>query len=115
MKFFKILSILYLTVISIALLIPLNHEVITQIVEKEKQPSNNISFLIHFILFFILYILFYVAFTKKYKVLIFCICYAVLIEILQIFFSRGFQVLDIIFNLIGIIISFMLLFYFYER
>ena len=112
MKIFKILSILYLIFISIGLLIPLNHEVVIQIVEKEKQPNNNISFLIHFILFFILYILFYAAFTKKHKVLIFCICYAVFIEVLQIFFSRGFQVLDIIFNFIGIFISFILLFFF---
>ena len=38
--------------------------------------------------------------------------YSVLVEVLQIFTSRGFQIFDIIFNLIGVIVSFLFLLYF---
>ena len=102
-------------VLSIALLIPLNLFIITQFVAVEKQPSNNTSFIIHLVLFFILYLLFYFSFSNKYKILLFCIIYSVVVEILQIFTSRGFQIFDIIFNLIGVLVSFLFLLYFYKN
>ena len=114
-QFFKIISFSYLIVLSIALLIPLDLFIITQFVEVEKQPSNNTSFIIHLVLFFILYLLFYFSFSNKYKILLFCIIYSVVVEILQMFTSRGFQIFDIIFNLIGVIISFLFLLYFYNN
>ena len=114
-QFFKIISFSYLIVLSIALLIPLDLFIITQFVEVEKQPSNNTSFIIHLVLFFILYLLFYFSFSNKYKILLFCIIYSVVVEILQIFTSRGFQIFDIIFNLIGVLVSFLFLLYFYKN
>ena len=114
-QFFKIISFSYLIVLSIALLIPLDLFIITQFVEVEKQPNNNTSFIIHLVLFFILYLLFYFSFSNKYKILLFCIIYSVVVEILQIFTSRGFQIFDIIFNLIGVLVSFLFLLYFYKN
>jgi len=113
--FFKIISFSYLIFLSIALLIPLDLFIITQFVAVEKQPSNNTSFIIHLVLFFILYLLFYFSFSNKYKILLFCIIYSVLVELLQIFTSRGFQILDIMFNLIGVLVSFLFLLYFYKN
>ena len=95
-----------------ALLIPLNLFIVTQFVAVEKQPSNNNSFIIHLVLFFILYLLFYFSFFNKYKILLFCIIYSVVVEILQIFTLRGFQIFDIIFNLIGVLASFLILLFF---
>ena len=114
-QFFKIISFSYLIVLSIALLIPLDLFIITQFVEEEKQPSNNTSFIIHIVLFFILYLFFYFSFSNKYIILLFCIIYSVVVEILQIFTSRGFQIFDIIFNLIGVLVSFLFLLYFYKN
>ncbi len=110
--FLKTISFSYLFVLSTALLIPLDLFIITQFVEEEKQPTNNTSFIIHLVLFFILYLFFYFSFSKKYKILLFCVIYAVLVEVLQIFTSRGFQIFDIIFNLIGVLIAFLFLLYF---
>jgi len=110
-QIFKIISFSYLIVLSIALLIPLDLFIIIEFIEEEKQPSNNTSFIIHLVLFFILYLLFYFSFYNKYKILFFCIIYSVAVEILQIFTSRGFQIFDIIFNLIGVLISFSFLLY----
>ena len=106
---FKILSTMYFISLSIAFLIPLDLFLVTQIVEEKNQPSNNTSYFIHFVLFFILYLIFYFSFSNKYKIFIFCIIYSIVIELLQIFSSRGFQIYDIIFNLIGLITSFMFL------
>ena len=114
-QFFKIISFSYLIVLSIALLMPLDLFIITQFVEEEKHFSNNTSFIIHLVIFFILYLFFYFSFSNKYKILLFCIIYSVVVEILQIFTSRGFQIFDIIFNLIGVIISFLFLLYFYNN
>ena len=108
---FKIISISYLIFLTISLLIPLDLFIITQFVESEKQPSNNTSFIIHLVLFFILYLLFYFSFSHKYSVLLFCLIYSVLVETLQLFTSRGFQIFDIIFNLLGVFISFLFLLY----
>jgi len=113
--FFKTISLSYLIFLSIALLIPLDFFIITQFVSVEKQPSNNNSFLIHLVLFFILYLLFYFSFSNKKKILLFCIIYSVVVELLQILTSRGFQIFDIIFNFIGVLISFLLLFLFYKN
>ena len=114
-QFFKIISFSYLIVLSIALLMPLDLFIITQFVEVEKHLSNNTSFIIHLVLFFILYLLFYFSFSNKYKILLFCIIYSVVVEILQIFTSRGFQIFDIIFNLIGVLVSFLFLLYFFQK
>jgi len=108
-QLFKILSIFYLICLSIAFLIPLDFFLVTQLVEVKKQPSNNTSFMIHFVLFIILYFMFYFSFSNKYKIFFFCMIYSVIIEILQIFSTRGFQIYDIVFNLMGVIISFIFL------
>tara|TARA_B100001758_G_C17996967_1_gene396043 strand:- start:121 stop:477 length:357 start_codon:yes stop_codon:yes gene_type:complete len=114
-KFLKLLSFIYLTLITIAFLIPLNSPIITILVEKQKQPSNEISFFFHLTLLFLLYLFLYISFSKKNIILLFCIFYSVLIEILQLFTSRGFQFYDIIFNLIGVLISFILLSHYYNK
>ena len=114
-QFSKIISFSYLIVLTIALLIPLDFFIITEFIEVEKQPKNNTSFIIHLVLFFMLYLFFYFSFSNKYKILLFCIIYSVVVEILQMFTSRSFQIFDIIFNLIGVIISFLFLLYFYNN
>ncbi len=111
-KFFQIISFGYLFLLSIAMLIPLDFFIITKFVKEENQPSNNTSFIIHLVLFFILYLFFYFSFYNKYKILLFCIIYSILVEILQVFTLRGFQFFDIIFNLLGVMFSFLLLFFF---
>ena len=113
--FFKTISVSYLIFLSIALLIPLDLFIITQFVPVEKQPSNNTSFIIHLVLFFILYLLFYFSFSNKYKILLFCIIYSVVVESLQIFTSRGFQIFDIMFNVIGVIVSYLFFLFFYKN
>ena len=112
-QFFKIISFSYLIVLSIALLIPLDLFIITQ--SAGEKISNNNAFIIHLVLFFILYLFFYFSFSNKFKILLFCIIYSVVVEILQIFSSRGFQIFDIIFNLIGVLVSFLFLLYFYKN
>ena len=112
--FFKTISIFYLIFLSIAFLIPLDLFIVTQFVAIEKQPTNNTSFIIHLVLFFILYLLFYFSFSNKYKILLFCIIYSVVVESLQIFTSRGFQIFDIMFNLIGVIVAYLFLLFFYK-
>ena len=114
-QFIKIISSSYLFVLSIALLIPLDLFIITQFVEEEKHFSNITAYIIHLVLFFILYLFFYFSFSNKLKILLFCIIYSVVVEILQIFSSRGFQIFDIIFNLMGVLISFLFLLYFYKN
>jgi VanZ family protein len=109
------ISVSYLIFLSIALLIPLDLFIITQFVAAEKQPSNNTSFIIHLVLFFILYLLFYFSFSNKYKILLFCIIYSVVVESLQIFTSRGFQIFDIMFNVIGVIVSYLFFLFFYKN
>jgi len=105
---FKFASITYLIILSLVLLIPLDSTVVNQIIEKEKHPSNNFSFIIHFLLFFSLYFLFNLSFINKRKILIFVILYSIIIEFLQIFTSRGFQFFDIVSNLAGCLVGFLL-------
>ena len=112
-QYIKIISFSYLIVLSIALLIPLDLFIITQ--SAGEEISNNNAFIIHLVLFFILYLFFYFSFSNKFKILLFCIIYSVVVEILQIFTSRGFQIFDIIFNLIGVLVSFLFLLYFYKN
>ena len=112
-QYIKIISFSYLIVLSIALLIPLDLFIITQ--SAGEEISNNTAFIIHLVLFFILYLFFYFSFSNKFKILLFCIIYSVVVEILQIFTSRGFQIFDIIFNLIGVLVSFLFLLYFYKN
>lgn len=105
----------YLIVLSIALLIPLDFFIITMIIEEKNQPTNNASYIIHLVLFFILYVLSSFSFSDTFKPFVFCIIYAVIIEILQIFTSRDFQIGDIIFNLIGVATSFLLLLFYNNK
>jgi len=112
--YFKTISVFYFFFLSIALLIPLDFFIVTEFVAVEKQPSNNTSFIIHLVLFFILYLLFYFSFSNKYKILLFCIIYSIVIESLQIFNSRGFQIFDIVFNMIGVIVAYLFLLFFYN-
>ena len=108
--FFKIISLVYLVLISISFLIPLDLFVIKKIVEVENIPNNNEAYLIHFFIFLILFVLFNYSFNSIYKVLIFCLIYSFIIEIFQIFTSRGFQLSDIFFNLIGVFVPFIFFF-----
>ena len=111
----RLMSFIYLFFLSIAFLIPLDLYSVRLVIDGENHPSNSTSYIIHLILFFILYFLFYLSFLNKYKVLIFCLIYSILIEILQIFTSRGFQFYDIIFNIIGLLLSFIFLLYFFKK
>ncbi len=88
------------------MLIPLDFFILNDASVISKQPSNEQSFLIHFILFFLLFLLFNFSFESKIKLLIFCIIYSILIETAQLFSSRGFQFVDILFNIIGVVSSF---------
>ena len=108
-KFLKSISFIYLIILFIAFIIPLDF------IAEEKQPSNNISYVIHLVLFFILYLVFYFSFSNEFKILLFCMIYSVLVEVLQIFTSRGFQIFDILFNWIGVLVSFLFFLYFYKR
>ena len=112
---FRIISIAYLIILSIAFLIPLDFFIVTQVIEKEQHPGNNTSFLIHLGFFFILYLFFYLSFSNKKKNLIFCLTYGFIIEFLQIFTTRGFQIGDIIFNILGVLICYLLIIYFFEK
>ena len=86
-----------------------NVPVITNILEEDKHPNNSTAFLIHFIFFFILYYFLSYIINKNLNLLIFCLFYSIIIEYLQIFTGRGFQYLDIVFNIIGIVTAFTLL------
>ena len=114
-KYYKLISFFYLILISVALLIPLDFFIISEIIPEEKQPSNNSSFLIHLIIFFFLYFFLFFSFLNKYYIFLFCISYSIIIEILQIFTMRGFQILDIIFNLFGVLISLLIILIFNNR
>ena len=105
----KIISFFYLFFITLALLIPIDFLVVNKLVNDQNIPNNNTSFFIHFIIFFILYNLFNFSYKSESKILFFLIIYSIVIEILQLFTSRGFQISDIIFNLIGIIFAFFII------
>ena len=107
--FFRTICFFYLIIITIVLLIPIDFFVTTQLIQDKNQPSNNTSFIIHSVIFFILYSLFNLSFRSKKKILLFCVTYSILIESLQLFTSRGFQLGDIIFNFIGVIFAYFLL------
>ncbi len=110
--FFKIVSISYLLIISIALLVPLDFFYSsTNILKEENIPSNKVSYIYHSILFFILFFLFNFTFENKFKILFYCLIYSVLIEILQYFTFRGFEILDIFFNILGLLVSFIFITY----
>tara|TARA_B100000886_G_scaffold333150_1_gene286729 strand:- start:1863 stop:2219 length:357 start_codon:yes stop_codon:yes gene_type:complete len=115
MTLIKTVSFFYLFLISIALLIPLDFFLVTEFVEPDNHPSSKTALIIHFVLFFFLYAIFNFSFQNNYKVILFCISYAVMIETMQIFTSRGFQILDIIFNLLGVFFSFLSLLYFRKK
>ena len=110
----KNISILYLIALSIALLVPLDNYIISQIIEEQNHPNNNTSYIIHFIIFFILYLLFSLSFRNQIKILLFCFTYSIFIETCQIFTMRGFQITDIFFNIVGVICSYIVLSYLLE-
>ena len=107
----KILSLIYLFFLTIAFLIPLDFLILDDSKVINNQPSNEQSFFIHYILFFLLYLLFNFSFDKKMKVFFYCLIYSIFIETMQIFTSRGFQFVDIIFNLLGVATSFWICLY----
>lgn len=113
--YLKIISFSYLIFISLAFLIPLEFFANNEIILDKQMPNNNTSFIIHLIIFFILYLLFILTFKNTKKVLIFCILYSVVIEIFQIFTFRGFQIGDIMFNIIGIFISYFFFLFFIKK
>ena len=102
----KIISISYLVLITILFLMPLDIAII-QLIPEEKKPNNNSALFIHFILFYILYFLFFYSYLNKYKILLFCVVYSILLEVMQIFSDREFQFLDLIFNLLGVVFSYL--------
>ena len=114
-NFIKIISYLYAIFVSIALLIPLDSYIITGIIKREEQPSNITSYFIHLIIFFIFYLLFYLSYKSLLNNFVVVVIYSVFLEVLQIFTSRGFQINDIIFNISGILFSFLFISYFLHK
>ena len=98
----RVFSFSYFLILSFVFLIPVN-----SVVSVDNQPSNNTSYLIHIILLFFMYLLFHLSFSNEKKILVFCLSYSLIIEFMQIFTSRGFQLFDILSNLLGVIISFL--------
>ena len=113
--YIKYISILYAIFVSVAFLIPLDSYLITEIIEKEKHPGNNISYFIHLIIFFIFYFLFFISYESKLKIFFVVVIYSIIIEFFQIFTSRGFQFTDIIFNLLGVLLSFVFVSFFFNK
>ena len=105
-KYFRLLSLIYLISLTILLLIPLDLYLVTNIIEEKNQPNNNTSYLIHIVLFFIMYSLFNFSYSSKNKLFIFCLFYSILVEILQIYTSRGFEIADVFCNISGLLISY---------
>ena len=101
-----------MVLLTVLLLIPMDLFLVTQIIEEESHPSNQTSYIIHIVLFFILFLLLYFSFQNKLKIFLVCIIYSGLIEVLQLFTSRGFQFLDILFNIVGIITAFLIISFF---
>lgn len=104
----KILSIIYFISLTISLLVPLEFFILNSGNMISNKPNNEQSFFIHFALFFLLYLLFNFSFKKKIRLFLFCLTYSIIIEIMQIFTLRGFQIADIIFNLMGVTSSFLI-------
>ena len=108
-NFYKISFFSYLLIITFLFLVPLDSDLVTNFIEKEKQPSNRSSFLIHFIIFFILYLIINLSFKNTIKNIFFCLFYSILIEYFQLFTLRGFQLLDIFYNILGLSFSILIL------
>jgi len=104
---YKLLSFLYLILLSVGLLVPLDSIFVTSIIDQENQPTNLFSFFLHFILFFFLFLIFSLHYKKYLYLLIFFLLYSIIIELLQIITGRSFQLLDIIFNVIGLITAYI--------
>ena len=111
-NFFKVLSYIYLILLTIILLIPLDSIFITNVLSEDKHPSNYSSYFIHFFLFFILSFIFNFSFQRKSFLLVLLLSYSIFIEFFQILFERGFQIFDIFFNIIGILSAYYLYNYF---
>ena len=111
-KFLKLLSIFYLFLLTIAFLVPINFYLEKNVVDSA--PTNETSYIIHSILFFILFFIFYISFKNKKMILFFCSFYGVLIEFAQILSSRGFSFGDILSNLVGIGLAYILIKYHYK-
>ena len=97
---------MYLILVTIAFLIPIDSLLVTTIIEKENHPTDFFALFIHLILLFILYFLFnYIYFNKK-LLLIYCLLYSFFIEFFQILTGRGYEKLDILFNIFGVILAY---------
>ena len=108
-NFYKITSFAYLFVLTFSLLIPLDSTVVLVLVDENSHPTDFIALFIHLILYFILYFLFEKIILYK-KILFFvCIIYSIIIEFLQLLSGRGFEFLDILFNIIGIILAYIMI------
>ena len=106
-KNLKILAYLYLFLITIIFLVPLDSFLVRMVVSEKDQPTDLTSLFIHLTLFFILYILFNLTHYNVIKILILFLIYSVLIEFTQIFTGRGFEMLDVVFNVIGVILGYL--------
>ena len=114
-QYLKLLSYTYIFFLSLFMLIPLDSYIIKSIIAKENHPTNITSFVIHFILFFFLYFILRISFKNNHFLIIFSTSYSIIIEFLQIISNRGFQLFDIVFNLIGIFSAYVFLIYFHKK
>ena len=111
---YKIIFFNYLIIITFLFLVPLDSELVLSFIEREKQPSNNTSFFIHFIIFFVLYFLIDLSFRNIVANILFCLLYSILIESLQLFTARGYQSLDIFYNIFGLISAILIRFIYFK-
>ena len=100
----KIVTYSYLIFLSFIFLIPIDSKIVTTIIDTDNHPSDFTSLFIHLFLLFFLYFLFKKIYFNFQYLIFFGIFYSILIEYLQIFTGRGFEIYDLIFNLLGIII-----------
>ena len=103
----RFLFILYIIILSIIFLIPLDTKIIIETIDQKNHPNNSKALIIHFFLFFLLYVQYYFAYNSRIVFLL-IILYSVLIEYIQIITNRGFSLEDIVSNLLGIIFGYIL-------
>ena len=79
--------------------------------EESDVSIKHIDKFFHFIIFLFLYFVWFYTLNKKYRVsksilLLFLSLYALLIELIQLKLTyRSFEILDIFFNIIGLVVS----------
>ena len=105
---FRTFSYIYLTFLTVILLIPLDSIFVTNVIAEDKHPSNFASYIIHFVLFFILSCIFNFSYKENKFLLFLLLSYSIIIEFLQILFNRDFQLSDVFFNINGILTAYFL-------